>query len=78
MRKNPRLDGEEKWGICNYTDREIVISRETKQYGVAREILLHEVIHKCCPFLAEETVVHLARELDLVLDFAEHESILDI
>lgn len=78
VRKNPILDGEEKWGVCDCGKREIVISKEVQKEGVAREVFLHEMLHRLMWFLSEDAVDHLAKELDHALDAAEASNILEL
>lgn len=56
------------WGWCDFDKREIVISNETKKAGLDRDTLIHEALHKMMPFLSEESVNHVATELDNILD----------
>lgn len=72
------IDGEDCWGECNYRRREVVVSSKCDNHGLARDTLLHEMIHKIMPFLSEEAVEHLASSLDFVLDLAEDRGILEL
>lgn len=71
-------DGEELWGRCNAPKREIVICKAVQKHGLAREILLHELIHRYLWFLDEEVVSFVAGEIDHALDVAESEGILEL
>lgn len=66
-----RVAGEECWGYCDYEKREIVISRSAAKFGLDREVLLHEVAHKICPWMAEDAVEFLAYELTESLSVCE-------
>ena len=56
------------WGYCCYEKREIVVSKQTAQYGVDREVLIHELLHKIMPFLDEPCVDLAATEIDDALE----------
>ena len=58
------------WGKCDYDKREIVLTRESQRSGVDREVFIHEMIHKICPWLDEEAVEFMAMEIDDALDIA--------
>ena len=70
--------GEECWGKCRWEKREVVIWADVKNHGVARDTLIHELLHRYMPWMDEEAVDLLASELDDVLDMAEREGILEI
>lgn len=57
-----------KWGECDYTNKEIVISKDTLSEGNVREIIIHEMLHKLYPFLDEEWVASGAAEIDFALE----------
>lgn len=78
MPKYPRIGGEECWGFCDYRKRELVIAKQARKAGVSREILLHETVHKLCPFFTESVVDYIAKELDLMLDLAESHGIVEL
>ena len=56
------------WGYCDFNRHEIVLCSTAQQHGVDRGILIHEVLHKLMPFLAEEAVEVAATELDDALE----------
>lgn len=62
---------EPSWGHADYDLREIVLSPESKDHPIERDLVIHEVIHKLCPFLAEDCVEEMATEIDDVLDLLE-------
>ena len=66
-----RVKGEEHWGYCDHTAREIVLAKNTSKHGVDREIFMHEMIHKVCHWMDEEAVAYLAKELDDGLDLMD-------
>lgn len=78
VKREPKVDGHPVWGYCDSDKREIVIHAAAAEHGLARETLIHEALHRACPFFSEEAVDHLAKELDGLLDFAEHKDILDL
>ena len=63
-----RQDGEECWGQCRYDTREILLAKATERHGIDRQVFLHEMIHKICPWMDEDAVDDMATELDDALD----------
>lgn len=74
----PRLDGEECWGTCNWAKREIVIWKGASKHGMSRDTIIHELTHKCFPWMKEEVVDAFATSVDEVLDLAESRGILEL
>lgn len=65
-------EGHPVWGYADFINKEIVLDKDTgKTQHNEREIVLHEAIHKYCPFLDEEFVAAMAVELDDILDVME-------
>ena len=56
------------WGHCDYDKREIVLSKESQEKGIDREVLIHEVLHKVMPFLTEECIDLAAVEVNESLE----------
>jgi hypothetical protein len=56
------------WGHCDYNKHEIVLSQESQEHGIDREILIHELTHKLLPWMDEQCVTHFAIELDDALE----------
>jgi len=61
-----RLRG--RWGECRFDTREIILTTDAEKKGVDRQVFLHELIHKVCPWMDEDAVDHLATEQDDALD----------
>jgi hypothetical protein len=78
IRKVPRVrhQGVECWGTCDFAKREVLISESAERHGVDLVTILHEVLHKECPFLSEEAVEHLAQLLADVIEVCEAAGIL--
>lgn len=70
-RKPIYVGSNEVWGYTCWSDKEIVLSPKTKGHPIERDVLLHECIHKYCPFLSEDFVNAFATELDDILDVME-------
>lgn len=78
VRNNPIVGDYECFGYCCAEDKEIVVSKQTQIEGVAREVLIHEMLHRLLPFMNEDAIDYLARSLDEVLDICETEAILEL
>lgn len=63
-----RVDGVDCWGYCDWHDREIVLAQGAEKAGVDRQVFLHEMIHKICPWMDEDAVDGMATELDDAMD----------
>jgi hypothetical protein len=63
-----RVAGDECWGRCDWWKREIILTRATERAGIDRQVFLHEMIHKICPWMDEDAVDDMATELDDSLD----------
>ena len=63
-----RVFGEECWGRCDWPKHEIVLTRAANRHGVDRQVFLHEMVHKICPWMDEDAVDDMASQLDDALD----------
>lgn len=61
------------WGTCNWSKREIVLNTEARREGIARQVLLHEMLHRLFPWMEEGCVDTAATELDDALDALDGE-----
>lgn len=77
VRKPPRLNGEDCWGLCDTAKREIKIWKKSADHGMARDTALHEMLHKFMPWMEEAAVAHMASEMDYALDALESAGILE-
>lgn len=63
-----RANGSDCWGYCDYATRAIVLAKACERHGIDRQVFLHEMIHKICPWMDELAVDDMATELDDSLD----------
>lgn len=73
-----RYEGRECWGLCNTVRREIRVSKLAQKDGVAREVVLHELLHRYMPWMDEDAVEHMAHDIDAVLDAVEAAGIIEL
>jgi len=65
----PKLVNKDKqfiYGLCNYTDKQISIRTEQKEYSLINT-LIHEVIHAQCEWIDDDYVHDLADVLTRIL-----------
>lgn len=64
----PRGRTKDFWGDCSPWEREIRISRKGAKYGITRDTLVHELLHKIMWWMREPAVLELDRAINPALD----------